>query len=51
MHRCEVEFGITPASATKVKIANPKQLDLFGKLFEGDANVDYSLPPDDEALN
>jgi len=51
MHRCEVEFGMTPASATKVKIANPKQLDLFGKLFEGDANVDYSLPPDDEALN
>jgi P27 family predicted phage terminase small subunit len=51
MHQCELEFGMTPASATRVKVANPKQLDLFGQLFEDDANSDYSLPPDDEALN
>jgi P27 family predicted phage terminase small subunit len=49
MHQCEIEFGMTPASATKVKVANPKQLDLFGELFESDASSDYEIP--DEKLN
>jgi P27 family predicted phage terminase small subunit len=37
MHQCELEFGMTPASAAKVKVASPKQLDLFAELFEQDA--------------
>jgi P27 family predicted phage terminase small subunit len=49
MHQCEIEFGMTPASATKVKVANAKQLDLFGELFESDG--DQASPPEDDFLN
>lgn len=52
MHQSELEFGMTPASATKVKVANPRQLDLFGQLFESDgADLDYSQPDDDDVIN
>jgi len=51
MHQCEMEFGMTPAAATKVKVANPKQLDLFGELFESDGGADYSMPGEDEVIN
>jgi hypothetical protein len=48
MHQCEVEFGMTPASATRVKVANPKQVDLFGELFEsGNDAGDYDLPTEE----
>src|SRR5215831_3281727 len=50
LHQCELEFGMTPAAATKVKVANPKQMDLFGELFESDAPSDYEMP-DDSKLN
>jgi hypothetical protein len=49
MHQCEIEFGMTPASATKVKVANAKQLDLFGELFE--SGGDQASPPEDDFLN
>jgi phage terminase small subunit len=39
----EAEFGMTPASATRVKVANPKQLDLFGEMFETDGDSESPL--------
>ena len=30
------EFGLSPASRSRVKVANPKQRDLFGDFLDGD---------------
>jgi P27 family predicted phage terminase small subunit len=46
LRACETEFGMTPAAATKVKVANPKQMDLFGDFLAGN---DDSVP--DELMN
>lgn len=48
MDGTETEFGMTPASRSKVKAANPKQQDLFGD-YVRDAAADAASG--DAALN
>jgi P27 family predicted phage terminase small subunit len=43
MHQIEIEFGLSPASRTKVRSLNPAQRDLFADFLDG---VD-----DDEAVS
>jgi phage terminase small subunit len=36
MHQIEIEFGLSPASRSKVKSLNPAQKDLFADFLDGD---------------
>jgi P27 family predicted phage terminase small subunit len=35
MHQIEIEFGLSPASRSKVKSLNPAQKDLFADFLDG----------------
>lgn len=39
MHQIEVEFGLSPASRTKVKTLNPNQRSLFSEFLENNGGV------------
>ena len=42
----EIQFGITPTAATRVRVFNTKQLDMFGDFLAG-----AELPADPEAVD
>lgn len=46
MYQFYREFGMTPAAATRVRVFNPKQLDMFGDFLAG-----AELPADPEAVD
>ncbi len=40
MHQIEIEFGLSPASRSKVRSLNPAQRDLFGDLLNAELDRD-----------
>jgi P27 family predicted phage terminase small subunit len=45
MRQLEQEFGMTPASRSRVKVVNPKQEDLFGRFLNGFSDLDADEDP------
>ncbi len=45
LRQLEQEFGMTPAARCRVRVANPKQEDLFGKFLNGFADLDSDDDP------
>jgi phage terminase small subunit len=40
MHQIEIEFGLSPASRTKVKSLNPAQRSLFSDFLDAEEEAD-----------
>jgi phage terminase small subunit len=46
MHQIEIEFGLSPASRSKVRSLNPAQRDLFADFLDGDDDEEEEIARD-----